>query len=103
MVKNVNDAEAKEIIEKDNYVIIDFYADWCGPCRFVSPIIDRLAEKYDNVSVLKVNVDENNVLATEYSIRGIPTVLFFKNGNLVDRLIGSAKEEDYDSKINQMI
>lgn len=103
MVKNVTDAEAKEIIEKENYAIIDFYADWCGPCRFVSPIIDRLAEKYDNVSVLKVNVDENNVLATEHSIRGIPTVLFFKNGNLVDRLVGSAKEEDYDSKIKEMI
>lgn len=85
----------KEVIESGKTVLIDFYADWCGPCKMMSPIIDEIAsEVYESVKVCKLNVDESQDLAVEYNVMSIPTLIIFKNGKVVDTLVGlKAKEE----------
>ncbi len=79
----------KEVLQSDKPVIIDFYADWCGPCRTMSPIIDEIAEeKADTIKVGKVNVDENQDLAMEYGVMSIPTIVILKNGKLEKTFVG---------------
>ena len=79
----------EEVLKADKPVIIDFYADWCGPCRAMSPIIDEIAEeKADSIKVGKVNVDENQDLALEYGVMSIPTIVILKNGNVEKTFIG---------------
>lgn len=74
-------------------LVVDFWADWCGPCKMLAPILSQLAEEYDGkVIVGKCNVEENEELATEYSIRNIPTLLFFKNGQMLDKFVGAANK-----------
>ena len=83
-------------------VLVDFYADWCGPCRMLSPIIEKLAKKYEGkVKVYKLNVDEAGVTAGKYNVSSIPTVIMFKNGNFVDQFMGAIPEpmiEDFIKK-----
>ena len=87
-VKNVNEETfEKEILNSEKTTIVDFYADWCGPCRVMSPIIDEIAND-GNLNVAKVNVDQNGELAVKYDIMSIPTILVFKNGQLVNRVVG---------------
>ena len=76
-----------EVLQSDIPVFVDFYADWCGPCKMMSPVIDKLAEEYDGR--IKVNVDENSDLAVKYGIMSIPNMVFFKNGQPVDRVVGA--------------
>ncbi len=79
----------KEVLQSDKPVIIDFYADWCGPCRAMSPIIDEIAEeKADTIKVGKVNVDENQDLAMEYGVMSIPTIVILKNGKVENTFVG---------------
>lgn len=79
----------EEVIKSDKPVLIDFYADWCGPCKMQSPIIDALAEEYgDKVKVGKVNIDENMALAERYQVMSIPTLLIIKNGNIAKQFVG---------------
>ena len=79
-----------EVLQSDLPVFVDFYADWCGPCKMMSPVIDKLAEDYDGrIKVGKVNVDENGDLAVKYGIMSIPNMVFFKGGEVVDRVIGA--------------
>ena len=79
-----------EVLQSDIPVFVDFYADWCGPCKMMSPVIDKLAEEYEGrIKVGKVNVDENGDLAVKYGIMSIPNMVFFKNGELVDRVVGA--------------
>jgi thioredoxin 1 len=101
----LNDVEWKQIIDNDKLVVIDFSAEaWCNPCRIISPIIDKLSEKYiDKVIIGKINIDNNTVLATKYSVRGIPTVLFIKNGEVVDKIVGAGTESAYEQKIENLI
>ena len=87
-VKVINEENfEKEILNSQTTAIVDFYADWCGPCKMMSPIIDEIAED-ESLTVGKVNVDENTELAIKYDIMSIPTVLIFKNGELVNRFVG---------------
>ena len=87
-VKNVTEETfEKEILNSEKTTIVDFYADWCGPCKVMSPIIDEIA-KDENLNVGKVNVDQNGELAVKYDIMSIPTILVFKNGQLVNRVVG---------------
>lgn len=87
-VKVINEENfEKEILNSQITAIVDFYADWCGPCKMMSPIIDEIAED-ESLTVGKVNVDENTELAIKYDIMSIPTVLIFKNGELVNRFVG---------------
>jgi len=85
-------------------LVVDFWATWCGPCRMVAPIIAKLAEKYDGkITVGKCDVEENEDLAQEFGIRNIPTILFFKNGEVVDKLVGAVAEAKLDEKFQALL
>lgn len=84
----------------NEYVLIDFYADWCGPCKMLSPIIENISSR-DDIKVAKVNVDELNDIARSYSVMSIPTLILFKNGNLVDKKIGFMSETLLNEWINE--
>jgi len=88
MVEIINDANISSVLEENEIAVIDFWAPWCGPCRVLGPIVDEVALKNDDILVGKVNVDDNSDLAIEYSVRGIPTLVFLKNGVVEDTLVG---------------
>ena len=103
-VVNVSDANYKEVLAAGQPVVLDFWAEWCGPCRMVGPIIDELAEEYaGRITVGKVNVDENDTVVAEYGIRNIPTVLFFKDGQVVDKQVGAAQKAVFVEKMNKLL
>ena len=90
MALEITDNNFKEILAEGSPVVIDFWAPWCGPCKMVGPIIDELAKEYEGKVIMgKCDVDENSDLPAEFGIRNIPTVLFFKNGELVDKQVGA--------------
>ncbi len=98
------DENANEEIATGKPVVIDFWAEWCGPCKKVAPIVDELAEEYkDKVLIGKYNVDDNSDFSTEYSIRNIPTILFFKDGELKERNVGSISKADLEKKIAALL
>ena len=99
MALEITDNNFKEILAEGKPVVIDFWAPWCGPCKMVGPIIEELAGEYEG----KCDVDENGDVAAEYGIRNIPTVLFFKNGELVDKQVGSAPKPTYAAKIEALL
>ena len=104
MALEITDNNFKEILAEGSPVVIDFWAPWCGPCKMVGPIIDELAGEYEGkVLIGKCDVDENGDVAAEYGIRNIPTVLFFKNGELVDKQVGSAPKSVYVTKIEALL
>lgn len=85
-------------------VVIDFWAEWCGPCRTMSPVISELSEEYKESAIIgKVNVDNNEELAAKYGIRSIPTILFIKDGEVVDTIVGSKPKSEFVEKIENMI
>jgi len=100
MSEIVNDANLDEVLKTDKLVVLDFWAQWCGPCRNVGPIIDELHTEYkETVFVGKVNVDENPEASTKYGIRSIPAIYFIKNGVIVDKLVGAAPKTEFVKKI----
>ncbi|MDR1810451.1 MAG: thioredoxin [Prevotella sp.] len=104
MAQEITDATYKEILGSDKPVVIDFWAEWCGPCRMVGPVIDELATEYaDKVIIGKVDVDNNDDVTTQYGIRNIPTILFFKGGQIVDKQVGATSKPALVEKINQLL
>jgi len=100
----VTDENYREVLNGDKPVVLDFWAEWCGPCRMVGPIIDDLAIEYaGSVTIGKVDVDDNNEVVTEFGIRNIPTILFFKKGVLVDKQIGAAGKDSFIEKIARLL
>ena len=85
-------------------LVVDFWATWCGPCRMVGPVISELAEQYDGKIVVgKCDVEDNEELAVEFGIRNIPTILFFKNGQVVDKLVGAQPKAKIDEKFQTLL
>jgi thioredoxin 1 len=101
MAKELNDSNfQQEVLASDKLSIVDFWAEWCGPCRAIAPIIEDLSREYDGkVNVGKVNVDHNPQVSYQYGITSIPAILFFKNGKLVDKLIGAQPKGNFVKKI----
>ena len=99
-----NDENLKPEIESGKPVVIDFWAEWCIPCKKIAPIIDELAEQYEGrVKIGKYNVEESSDVATEFGIRSIPTILFFRDGKLVDKNVGSISKSNLEEKINALL
>lgn len=94
----------KEVMESKEPVMIDFYADWCGPCKMMSPIVEALAEQYDGkIKIGKVNSDEEMDLATKFGVRSIPAFFFLKDGKVVDNAVGALPKEALEEKLNKLI
>ena len=95
MTYEVTDSNIQELLASANPVVIDFWAPWCGPCKMMLPIVDELSKQYDGkVNVGKLNVDENPDTCEQYGIMNIPTMLFFQNGELVNRHVGACRKQD---------
>ena len=105
MVLDVNrDNFDEEVLNFDGRVLVDFWAEWCGPCRMVSPIIDELAQEYEGrVTIGKMNVDENDDVVGRFGIRNIPTVIFFKNGEMVDKIVGATSKDKFKEKVENLL
>ena len=93
-----------EVLKSDIPVLVDFYADWCGPCKMMMPVVEKIAETYDGkVKVGKVNSDENDQLAARYNIMSIPSFLIIKNGEVVDKLVGAQPKAKLDEKFKALL
>lgn len=105
MALEITDATFEEVVLKSSHpVLVDFWAEWCGPCRMVGPIIDELSKEYEGKAVVgKVDVDNNQEFAAKFGVRNIPTVLLFKNGELVDRKVGVSPKAVYATAIDQQL
>ena len=87
----------QEVLKSDKPVLVDFYADWCGPCKMLSPIVDQIAEEHPEIKVCKVKIDEEPSLAIDYKVMSIPTLLVFKNGEKVNMSIGVQSKSDIEA------
>ena len=105
MTVEVNDSNFEEVVLKsDKPVIIDFWAEWCGPCRMVDPIIKEISKEYEGkVLVVKVDVDSNPGISSKLGIRNIPTVMFYKNGKMVDKQVGAVPKSNLISKLEPLL
>lgn len=105
MEQKFTDANFKqEVLDSDIPVFVDFYADWCGPCKMMAPIIEKLAEKYDGkVKVGKCNIDEENKIASQYGIMSIPTMMLFINGKVKETVVGAVPQKELEDKIEKAL
>ena len=105
MALEITDSNFEEtVLKSDKPVLVDFWAAWCGPCRMVGPIIDELSNEYEGKAIVgKVDIDSNQQYAAQFGVRNIPTVLVFKNGELVDRKVGVSSKNDYAQALDNLI
>ena len=99
-----NDDFKSEVVESDTPVLVDFWAEWCGPCKVIAPVVEELATDYKGkIKFGKVNVDDNNMVASEYGVRSIPTLLIFKNGSVVNQIVGAVPKEKITDILDTVI
>ena len=105
MAKQLTNQEFQtEVLDSKELVLVDFFATWCGPCKMMAPVIDQLAEEMDGkAKIFKVDVDEARDLAAKYRIMSVPTLMFFKNGEVVDQIMGAVPKDRLVDKINALI
>ncbi|HXK76101.1 MAG TPA: thioredoxin [Bacteroidaceae bacterium] len=104
MAFEITDGNFKQVISENKIVVIDFWADWCGPCKMITPFIEAIAEEYkDQALVGKCNVDDNIDATAEFGIRNIPTILFFKDGKQVDKMVGGNTKAAIEDKLKALL
>jgi thioredoxin 1 len=105
MALEVNDGNFDEVVVKsDKPVIVDFWAEWCGPCRMIAPIIEEISKEYSGKAIVtKCDVDSSPQVTSKYGIRNIPTVLFFKDGKIADKQVGAVPKNSFVSKLNALL
>lgn len=102
MALNITTANYEEVVGGDKLVVIDFWAEWCGPCRMMTPIVEELAKEYEGKAVIgKCDVDDNDSVAAKYSVRNIPTIIFLKGGQVVDKQVGVSSKSALEEKIKK--
>jgi len=100
----ITDSSFDELLGAGIPLVVDFWAEWCGPCKMIAPVVEELAEEYSGkVNIGKLDVDENNEISSRFGIRNIPTVLFFKNGQLVDKQVGATQKSTLVQKIKALL
>ena len=105
MALEVNDNNFEDLVVKsDKPVVVDFWAEWCGPCRMIAPIIEEMSKEYSGKALItKCDVDNNPQIAAKYGIRNIPTVLFFKDGKIADKQVGAVAKSNFINKLNALL
>ena len=104
MALQITDSNFEKYLNAGKPMVLDFWAEWCGPCRMVAPIIDELAQEYEGrVTIGKMDVDNNDDVVGQFGIRNIPTVLFFKNGEVVDKIVGATSKDKFVQKIEALL
>ena len=93
---------SEEVLKSENLVVVDFWAEWCGPCRMLKPVLDELSQDYDDVKIVGIDVDTYPNIAASQSIRGIPTIGFYKKGIMVDRIVGAVPKSRIKEKIDEL-
>lgn len=104
MAKELTTANHDEIVASKLPVVIDFWAEWCGPCRMVAPIVEELAEAYEGKALIcKCNVEDNDDVVAKYMVRNIPTLIFLKDGQLVDKIVGATTKDEIVARLSKLL
>ena len=105
MTKLVSEMEFEsEVIKSEVPVVVDFFATWCGPCKMIAPILDQLSDEFgESAKIVKVDVDQAKEMAIEYNVKSVPTLIFFKNGEIVDKVVGALPKNELKSKITPLV